>query len=62
MADNNGTAPRKTRAKGMAEASAEFRGEAIGNLPLHGASGAELAGFVPHRPARPEKSEGGKRF
>ncbi|MEJ0028118.1 MAG: excinuclease ABC subunit UvrB [Rhizomicrobium sp.] len=34
----------------------------IGNLPLHGATGAELAGFVPHRPARPEKSEGGKRF
>ena len=31
----------------------------IGNLPLHGATGAELAGFVPHRPARPEKSEGG---
>ncbi len=35
---------------------------AIGNLPLHGATGAELAGFVPHRPARPEKSEGGIRF
>jgi excinuclease ABC subunit B len=34
----------------------------IGNLPLHGATGAEIAGFVPHRPARPEKSEGGKRF
>ena len=34
----------------------------IGNLPLHGATGAELAGFVPHRPVRPEKSEGGKRF
>ena len=25
-------------------------------------TGAEMAGFVPHRPARPEKSEGGKRF
>ncbi|HKD21025.1 MAG TPA: DEAD/DEAH box helicase family protein, partial [Rhizomicrobium sp.] len=25
-------------------------------------TGAELAGFVPHRPARPEKSEGGRRF
>jgi excinuclease ABC subunit B len=34
----------------------------IGDLPLHGATGAELAGFVPHRPARPEKSEGGIRF
>src|SRR3954463_13774215 len=37
-------------------------GGGIGNLPLHGATGAEIAGFVPHRPARPEKSEGGKRF
>ncbi|MGH6888984.1 MAG: excinuclease ABC subunit UvrB [Rhizomicrobium sp.] len=26
------------------------------------ATGAEIAAFVPHRPARPEKSEGGKRF
>jgi excinuclease ABC subunit B len=34
----------------------------IGNLPLHGGTGAELAGFVPHRPARPQKSEGGIRF
>ena len=34
----------------------------IGNLPLHGATGAELAGFVPHRPIRPEKSEGGIKF
>ncbi|MBV9062727.1 MAG: DEAD/DEAH box helicase family protein, partial [Alphaproteobacteria bacterium] len=34
----------------------------MGNLPLHGATGAEIAGFVPHRPVRPEKSEGGKRF
>ena len=25
-------------------------------------TGAEIAGFVPHRPQRPEKSEGGKRF
>jgi excinuclease ABC subunit B len=25
-------------------------------------SGADLAGWVPHRPARPEKSEGGRRF
>jgi excinuclease ABC subunit B len=34
----------------------------IGNLPLHGTTGAELAGFVPHRPVRPEKSEGGITF
>ena len=25
-------------------------------------TGAELTGFVPHRPVRPEKSEGGIRF
>ncbi|MDE2184788.1 MAG: excinuclease ABC subunit UvrB [Alphaproteobacteria bacterium] len=25
-------------------------------------TGAEITGFVPHRPARPEKSEGGRRF
>ncbi|MCK9993694.1 MAG: hypothetical protein Dbin4_02214, partial [Alphaproteobacteria bacterium] len=25
-------------------------------------SGAEMAAFVPHRPARPDKSEGGVRF
>jgi len=32
------------------------------DLPMHGSTGAEMAGFVPHRPQRPEKSEGGKRF
>src|SRR6202012_2560919 len=32
------------------------------NLPMHGATGAEVAGFVPHRPARPAKSEGGIKF
>ncbi len=31
-------------------------------LPLNGLSGSEVAAFVPHRPARPEKSEGGKKF
>src|SRR5437763_755802 len=34
----------------------------IGNLPIHGSTGADMAGFVPQRPQRPEKSEGGKRF
>src|SRR5512135_872526 len=69
MAHNNGMIPRKGRGKtrGFAEAQAEFVAEPtavapIGNLPLHGATGAELAGFVPHRPARPKKSEGGIRF
>src|SRR5882672_8472651 len=50
MAHNNGPAFRP--AGGFAEASAQFR-----HL-----TGAELTAFVPHRPARPEKSEGGKRF
>ncbi len=36
----------------MEEAPAAFRG----------LSGAELTAFVPHRPDRPEKSEGGRRF
>ncbi len=47
-------------ADGGAHDSPQF--EVIGQLPLHGTSGAEMAGFVPHRPARPQKSEGGKRF
>jgi excinuclease ABC subunit B len=50
MAHNNGPAFRPVG--GFAEASAQFR-----HL-----TGAELTAFVPHRPARPEKSEGGKRF
>jgi excinuclease ABC subunit B len=31
-------------------------------MPLAGMTGAEVQAFVPHRPARPEKSEGGKKF
>ncbi len=31
-------------------------------MPLAGLTGAEVTAFVPHRPARPEKSEGGKKF
>jgi excinuclease ABC subunit B len=50
MAHNNGPAFRP--ASGLAEAPAAFR-----HL-----TGAELTAFVPHRPERPEKSEGGKRF
>ena len=38
---------------GVSDVSARF---------IHDVSGADLAGWVPHRPARPEKSEGGKRF
>src|SRR5579871_5355098 len=51
MAHNNGMVPR-----GVGEAHAQF---ATASTVL---TGAELAAFVPHRPARPEKSEGGKRF
>ena len=38
---------------GVAEVSRAF---------IHDASPADLAGWVPHRPARPDKSEGGRRF
>jgi excinuclease ABC subunit B len=51
MAHNNGMMPR-----GASEASAPF------SQTPPAMTGAELAAFVPHRPARPEKSEGGKRF
>ena len=50
MPHNNGPGFRPV--SGMAEASAAFRHM----------TGAEVAAFVPHRPQRPEKTEGGKRF
>ncbi len=50
MAHNNGPGFRPV--SGMEEAPAGFRHM----------TGAELTAFVPHRPERPEKSEGGKRF
>ncbi|MDE2474201.1 MAG: DEAD/DEAH box helicase family protein, partial [Alphaproteobacteria bacterium] len=50
MPHNNGSGFR--RVTGFAEARADF-----GHF-----TGAELTAFVPHRPARPEKSEGGRRF
>ena len=58
MAHNNGMIPR-----GVSEAAVQFRGPGI-TTPVAPApmSGAEIAAFVPHRPARPEKSEGGRRF
>jgi excinuclease ABC subunit B len=68
MAHNNGMIPRgrgkASRGPGMEEASAQFRGPGITAVvePAQPMSPAELAAFVPHRPARPEKSEGGKRF
>jgi len=50
MAHNNGSVGRPVG--GFAEAPASFR-------PL---TGSEMTAFVPHRPARPDKSEGGKQF
>src|SRR5262249_11569461 len=50
MPHNNGPGFRPIG--GFAEASPGFRHM----------TGAELTAFVPHRPERPEKSEGGKRF
>jgi len=50
MPHNNGPGFRPV--SGLAEAPAPFRHM----------TGAELTAFVPHRPTRPEKSEGGKRF
>src|SRR5471030_2396437 len=34
----------------------------VSRVFIHDASPADLAGWVPHRPARPDKSEGGRRF
>jgi excinuclease ABC subunit B len=59
MAHNNGSGFRPV---GVSEASARFRGAGVTAHVAPAMNGAELAGFVPHRPARPEKSEGGRRF
>jgi excinuclease ABC subunit B len=50
MAHNNGMIP---RGRGVGEAQVPF---------VNQMTGAEMTGFVPHRPVRPEKSEGGIRF
>src|SRR5580698_11364938 len=61
MAHNNGSGFRPL-GSGVSEASARFRGPGVTAPVAPAMSGAEAASFVPHRPARPEKSEGGKRF
>ena len=63
MAHNNGSGFRPVRS-GLAEASAQFRGPGVtaAVAPAAALTGAEMTAFVPHRPARPEKSEGGKTF
>ena len=43
----------RSQSTGVAEASPRF---------IHDATTADLAGWVPHRPARPQKSEGGRKF
>jgi excinuclease ABC subunit B len=52
MAHNNGMVPRGPT-RGLAEASAKYAPQM---------TGAEMTAFVPHRPVRPEKSEGGRKF
>jgi excinuclease ABC subunit B len=52
MAHNNGMVPRGP-ARGVADVSAKY-------VPQM--TGAEMTAFVPHRPVRPEKSEGGRKF
>ena len=49
MAHNNGMVPHSGGSHSYSSGFGEM-------------TGAEIAGFVPHRPARPEKSEGGKAF
>src|SRR5271155_801501 len=61
MAHNNGSGFRPV-GSGVSEASAQFRGPGVTTPVAPAMSGAEMAGFVPHRPARPEKSEGGRRL
>jgi len=75
MAHNNGMVPRTKKAraaKGMSEAAAQFQA-AVDKMPLAMGTAAPeaidpayetvpISQFVPHRPARPPKSEGGKKF
>src|SRR5262245_59970637 len=74
MAHNNGMVPRakKPRAqKGMSDAAAKYQAavDSFGVFKLEGDPAIDpayetvpISQFVPHRPARPEKSEGGKKF
>src|ERR1700721_3089791 len=57
MAHNNGMIPR-----GVSESQAQFRIAGGTIPPAVPMTAAEVAAFVPHRPARPQKSEGGRRF
>jgi excinuclease ABC subunit B len=52
MAHNNGMVPRGP-SDGLAESPSKY---------LAKMTGAEMTAFVPHRPVRPDKSEGGRKF
>src|ERR1700760_2263377 len=77
MAHNNGMVPRQRKArgpKGMAEKATDNAAryqaavDSLGVFKLEGDpidpayQTVPISQFVPHRPARPEKSEGGKKF
>src|SRR5262249_32257420 len=77
MAHNNGMVPRQRKARasskssgGTAEKAARYRAgvDCLGVFKLEGDAidpayqTVPISEFVPHRPARPEKSEGGKKF
>lgn len=75
MAHNNGTVPRSARtraAQGGRENAAKFQA-AIDKMPLAMGTAVSpdadpayqtvaISQFIPHRPQRPQKSEGGKKF
>ena len=76
MAHNNGMVPRAKKpraAKGMSENATKFQA-AVDAMPMMAFKPeadpaidpayqtVPIGEFVPHRPARPEKSEGGKKF
>ena len=75
MAHNNGMVPRTRKARGIADNAAKFRAATESQPSLADAANLDPAylapplaalsaggAFVPHRPVRPEKSEGGKKF
>ena len=76
MAHNNGMVPRRggkarsanaAKFKSAVDAAAAIAADSAIDpaylaMPLAAMTGADLTAFVPHRPARPEKSEGGRKF
>jgi excinuclease ABC subunit B len=75
MAHNNGMVPRTRKGRGVSDNTAKFKAAVAAGPSLAEAANIDPAymapplaalsaggTFVPHRPARPEKSEGGKKF